>query len=336
VAVVVAVLASTADACVASPAHAGRALHDLTAPKPRCTVGAITYNDQTALVSVSSGQCFVPKHKGHKARMLRAKWGYSWVGYDQFGETFGAASHGAGKGLSFKLNPARFYTVKVVFTITTPKTKTHPQVSASRKQTIPTGGVGLVVPGLGDGPGTTPPAVVNGVNPLCPFTDEYVDSFIPTPQCGTAAPGSCAFVSAPTMSSDGTIQAGRWLCPGGQCAAPPNVARGPYLWFGYDVFFVTAYMCGAGDLVGAFGLTTITLVDADGSSCTLHPNGTGEVPTFRLPPEWGGTVKVTFTEGTFDRSNGKSWPVEYETAQFRLNGSQNGCASPNWKMESIQ
>jgi len=319
-------------AFAAVPARAQK----IVVPKPKCSIGAVVYNNQAAVVS-TSGRCFVPSYKRHKLQKLPSKWSYSWTGYDKSGATFGTGSKGSGKRSSFPLNPARFYTVKVTFTVTTPKTKSHPKASASKTQTITTGGTGLVVPGLGDGPETTPPSVVNGVNPLCPFTDPYVDShFNGQALCGTAASESCAFVSAPTLSPDGTVQSGQWLCPGGQCVAPPSVARGPYQWFGYNVFFVTAYMCGNGDLVGSYGLATVSLINTDGSSCTLHPDGLGEVPIFRLPPEWGGTLKVTFTEGTFNRKTGRTWPVEYETAQFKLGGTQNGCISPNWKMESIQ
>jgi hypothetical protein len=328
----VALVAATVDARMAG---AGRTLGTSPTPAPRCTIGTVAYNDQTTVVS-ATGRCFVPRYKGHKTRKLPGKWSFTWIGYDESGVTFGAKNRGVGKGANVKLNPARFYTVKVTFVVTSPRAGVRPKASASKTQTVTLGGVGLVSAPLGNGPGTSPPPIVNGVNPLCPFHDSYVDREYPGAQCGTAEPGSCAFVTAPTMSSDGTIRAGRWLCPGGRCAAPPNVARGPYKWFGYNIFFVTGNFCGDRDLYSVVGLTSISLVNSDGSTCTLHPDGEGVVPVFRLPPGWGGAARVTFTGFAMNWKTRKTWLMEYETAQLTLNGSANGCTSPDWQMESIQ
>jgi hypothetical protein len=325
--------------CLAAAFAAVRAQASLpkhaAAPKPQCVIGTITYSPNSSLVAVKSGKCYVPAYRGHAAKPLAPNWSYSWTGYDQSGAVVSPNGKGAGKSRSFTFNSGLFYTLKVTFTITSPEAGQRPKASGSKSVTIKVGGLGSTGETLDSGPGTTPPPVINGVNPLCPFTDSYVETFGITPagaQCGVVVPGSNAFVTPPTISADGTVEAGRWLSPAGPCAVPPANVRGPFQWFGSSVTSYGVYLCGNGSTGGSMGVSTITLVNADGSSCTLHPGNITSVAVFRLPLDWGGTLKVTFLGVAFD-SNGNRLPGEYETAQFQLTGSQNGCASPLWSIQ---
>jgi hypothetical protein len=269
---------------------------------PKCLIRSINVNARTGRVKAVGG-CRIRGYRTH------TRWTYSYTVHDHQGNRCGQRST-TGSRRFFSIRPLGVYRVTLRFTL-----RAHLRSgqlrgrTVSRSKTINLGGRMAQCGKLGKAP--LPPATDLCAWPPPPAMARYGS-------CGFPQEGTlCAWSSRPAFTN-GWASPGSIACKAGSCWLEQ---KGAFPWLGYDAPWVELRCGNPADPPSSqahLGTLGVGLTNPQGQTCGPVSTPIFNILAFRVPPAWGGTLKVIWTL----QSRGTQ---EFLTAQFRLPGTEDGC-----------